>query len=219
MLTIDQCHGAESNPLTDSSVTTVLKAVETRRRSAAPLGVDSRPWSEILTLFRGQKVNSPVSLQFGDEAVPTTKAAECIPAAQRPSFGVELRGLEPLTPTLPERTCPPHLRSSGACTAVRCAGAVQYDTVERRSMQLRAVGFSSFAPAFAVQVLARLRPDDLQGASRGTATETGRGRSGLVKSTAPLLDDQAGPSWAPTQDMRNASTWLLGTSMSTPGEF
>jgi hypothetical protein len=34
----------------------------------------------------------------------TTKAAEPNPAAQRPSFRVELRGLEPLTPTLPERT-------------------------------------------------------------------------------------------------------------------
>jgi hypothetical protein len=58
-------------------------------------------WRKILTLFRGPKMDPPVSLQFHATTPAKTKAAERIPAAQRPSFRVELRGLEPLTPTLP----------------------------------------------------------------------------------------------------------------------
>jgi hypothetical protein len=53
-----------------------------------------RGLKKFLTLFRAPKMEPPVSRQFH----ATTKAAERIPAAQRPSFRVELRGLEPLTP-------------------------------------------------------------------------------------------------------------------------
>ncbi len=55
-------------------------------RAAQP----KRDWSEILTLFRAVKMDPPVSLQFGARLPVTTKAAERIPAAQRPSFRVEV---------------------------------------------------------------------------------------------------------------------------------
>ena len=47
-------------------------------------------WRKILTLFRAPEMDPPVSLQFHATTPATTKAAERIPAAQRPSFRVVL---------------------------------------------------------------------------------------------------------------------------------
>ena len=126
-------------------------------------------------------MDPPVPLQFGSGTATTTKAAERIPAARRPVVRVELRvqlrGLEPLTPTLPAQIAilqTPVFKGILTSTSI---SPLQLLTVVGRLESLPAGESSRFPPAQMVQ--ARCTNTTCVAVARRFAKESVRRRESL----------------------------------------